>query len=369
MKTNRHSLLAKGIMVLLSLLILIFAFTYSWFTNRAVVTADGISLTAETSGDFEYAIGFYNNGTGGSYAVTQFTSDATALNLKALTASVDGGTTYNTYDLLHDYQPIDITGDGVTLIRPSMLHSNTDINKSSDDYSFAVPNQQYINFDLYFRSELQGIPIYLADGSFAKAACENTVGSGALTDSTKASTYGYNKSDYGNFSKDAIVGATRIAITPYHYASQPTNLYGGADAYQAITDSSLLDGAHGFIWLPRPDIHVNSTDTLTGWTLSTATYPAAYSADDAQHTYYDIFEQGSQKQIATYSNTITPAGLAQANQLMANIDSNSFKYGDYYYTKVNVRIWVEGTDTEARRAFSGGRFEVNFKLSTNSSND
>ena len=365
MKTTRHSLMAKGIMVLLALIVLIFAITFSWFTSRTSLTADGISLTAETSGDFEYAIGFYNNGTGGSYAVTQFTSDPAALDLKALTASVDGGTTYGTYDLLHDYQPIDITGDGVTLIRPSMMHSNTDINKSSDDFSYAVPNQQYINFDLYFRSDTQGIPVYLADGSFAKAACENAVGSGALTDSTKASANGYNKSDYGDFSKDAIVGATRIAITPYNYSSKPTNLYGGSDAYQAITDSSMLDGAHGFIWLPRPDIHVNSTDTLTGWTLSTADYPAAYKDTDAQHTYYDIFEQGSQKQIATYSNTITPTVLAQSNQLMANIDSNSFEYGDYYYTKVNVRIWVEGTDLEARRAFSGGRFEVNFKLSTN----
>ena len=49
---------------------------------------------------------------------------------------------------------------------------------------------------------------------------------------------------------------------------------------------------------------------------------------------------------------------------MVHICFPDIEIGDYYYSKVNVRIWVEGTDLESRRAFSGGRFAVNFKFKT-----
>ena len=46
MRTTRHSLMAKGILVLLSLLIMIFVFTYSWYApeNKPIV-ASGITAT------------------------------------------------------------------------------------------------------------------------------------------------------------------------------------------------------------------------------------------------------------------------------------------------------------------------------------
>ena len=37
----------------------------------------------------------------------------------------------------------------------------------------------------------------------------------------------------------------------------------------------------------------------------------------------------------------------------------------YYYGKVRVRIWVDGTDTESRRALSKGKFKFSFDLTTN----
>lgn len=364
MKTTRHSLMAKGIMVLLSLLVLAFMLTYSWILDKPSASASGISGNVIADGDFEYAIGFYNSGTDNQYAVSRFTSDSTALDLKHLVASVDGGTTYTEYDLLHDYKPIDLTGDGPTLIRPSMMHGNIDINASSDDYSIAKPNEQYISFDLYFRSEIPGVSVYLANGSFARAACETTLGNISLRSTV-------NQSTYGTFSKDAIVGAARIAIIPYTYpsGSVPDSVAG----FQS--NSGDLDGDNTLVWLPRPDIHTNATNTTTGWSLSYGTYPDSVSDPtysdntprDDVHYYYDIFESNSTKQLVPVTNTILPSTLQSANQLMSNIGS-TYHYvsaaGDYYYSKVNVRIWIEGTDAQSRRAFSGGEFSINFKLST-----
>ena len=368
MKTTRHSLMAKGIIVLLSLLVLVFAFSYSWFAppNRPV-NASGLTLAAESSGDFEYAIGFYNSQTLNTYKYTNFTNESTALNLENLQAS-DG--VY--YNLLHDYVPIDVTGDGATLIRPSMLYGNSSINTESVDYSIADPNVQYVNFDLFFRSKVRDVSIKLGDGSYAIGACElNTgtktdAGRGSLTNSSLAnSTYGYNQSTYGSFSKDAIVGAVRVAFVPYLIGSNQvtsSNLYSNTPEYLDSNSSNTT------LWLPRPDFHANANDTTTGWTLSAATYPASYSNADATHTYYNIFKNLSDSdpnfhKVVNYSGTVTPSVLANESQEFTSI-SSTLRIGEYYYTKVNVRIWIEGTDIESRRAFSGGRFAVNFKFTT-----
>ena len=372
MKTTRHSLMAKGIMVLLSLLVLIFAFTYSWFTAPEVsLTANGISVAVDSSGDFQYAIGFQNSETGYSYKMTDFTNSSSALNLEHLKASDN-----EYYNLLHDYSPIDVTEDGATLIRPAMSYGNSAINTESVNYSIADPNVQYITFDLFFRSESSGFPIKLGKGSYAIAACEDKrngmsdVGNGALTDSSKAGSNGFSQSSYGAFSKDAIVGAVRVAFVPYTIGESGVN----SSNYNKDTSSFIIkDSSNTTLWLPRPDIHVNTNDTTTGWTLSTATYPASYSDDDATQTFYNIFKNYASTdttryhKIESFPNTITPSSLALTAQQFTQVYSN-FVVNDngtnYYYSKVNVRIWVEGTDAESRRAFSGGRFAVNFKFTT-----
>lgn len=340
---NRHTLMAKGIMVLLALLVLAFIISFAWFAKEANANASGTKFAASASGDFEYAIGFYNNNTGGSYKVTNFTKDSSSLNLEHLLA-----TDNQYYNLLHDYQPIDVTGDGRTLIRPAMSYGNKTIDTSSDDYSLADPNVQYITFDLYFRSKNNSVPIKLGAGSWAKGECE--INSHSYTGSSAD-----NKSTYGDFSKDAVVGAVRIAFVPY--TKNLPSSFANLAAYQDDTPQYLADSA-SLLWLPKPELHLNepSGGGLTGWTLNT-------NATDSDHTYYGIFESGHPKQVKTYSNTITTAMITQQNRDFAQINS-SVHIGDYYYTKVSVRIWVEGTDAEARRATSGGKFGVNFMFTT-----
>ena len=129
MKTNRHSLMAKGIMVLLSLLILIFIITFAWFTPPEERNdAHGISMKTKAGSDFEYAIGFKTSQTFGEYLVTDFTNSENSEwdieKLKVPGKTEADGTTPIKYNLLYDYQPIDITGDGYTLIRPAMDYGN-----------------------------------------------------------------------------------------------------------------------------------------------------------------------------------------------------------------------------------------------------
>ena len=393
MKTNRHSLVAKGIIVLLSLLLLIFTFSYSWFyDNDKPVDSTGIRITPDIESDFEYAIGFSNSQTGGTYTHTRFTNSEDAdLDLEALLPYDEEDTT-KTVNLLYDYNPTDLTGNGVTLVRPAMNYGNWSINTASRNYSVAEENVQYITFDMIFRSLVPNTTIHLDSGSFAKGACEEY--SGDTREGYKLSPNTTRQSKYGNFSSDAIVGAVRVAFLEYvdHGESADTIVGTKLTEYE---NNPLL------VWIPRPDIYLNNNPTgsnsrekqVDGWGLdlnvpSNRTYNlvsdsqnnASYST--YVHQYYNVFSvaQNETPSITTYpsavASTIDADAPSNANRVtlgttrdLITLDhvnaadfADSNPDNDYYYGKVRVRIWIEGTDTEARRALAGGKFSIGFHI-------
>ncbi|MBQ9514959.1 MAG: hypothetical protein IJR57_02505 [Ruminococcus sp.] len=433
MKTTRHSLLAKGLMVLLSLLVLIFAFTYTWFTDPdQPVTASGLSLSVRSpSTDFYYAVGFSTSQTGYNYFHTEFTNEVQQdLDLEKLVIyappsdPVYGNSIYHNEEvnLLHDYTPVDITGDGVTLVRPAMNYGNWDVNTTSDNFSTAEPNVQYISFDLIFRSNVPGTTIKLDSGSFAKGNCENYAGDGNLTNPNviRVTTQGgtqatenasnFNKDDeksgttkYGQFSRDAIVGAVRVAFLEYEDQSS-------LPASKVVNeDQTSFEDAPKLLWIPRPDLyldngnHDTSSESLTfdqsttGWTLMTnvtelqnlvSKAQINHAYDTYKHQYYNIAEVAAAKAagetppekdivtsegaIASQINSSAPANTNKVtfNQQQDIVTLSSFDDTDsdgvpddgYYYGKVRIRIWIEGTDSESRRALAGGKFSVGFAI-------
>jgi len=387
MKTTRHSLMAKGIMVLLSLLVLAFALTYTWFLDPVKpITASGLSMYVENpSTDFDYAVGFSNSQTGGAYKHTNFTNaENEDLNLEALLPS-DESDTSKTVNLLYDYNPTDLTGDGATLIRPAMNYGNWSINTASRNYSVAEENVQYITFDMIFRTRVPNTTIRLDSGSYAKGNCETYSGDGRL--STDTASYNVDNK-YGSFSTDAIVGAVRVAFLEYvnHGESGNTIINEKQNEYNTVP---LL------LWIPRPDLYLNNNPTgnnlrekeVDGWALDTnVTSNTTYNlVSDAQnnasystyiHQYYDVF-QNDTPEITTYSqavastlNTSAPTnkvtfGTTRDLITLDHInDTNNDDTPDdgYYYGKVRVRIWIEGTDSESRRALAGGKFSVSFHI-------
>lgn len=393
MKTTRHSLMAKGIMVLLSLLVLIFAFTYSWFKDpRDPVTASGLSMTVrDISTDFDYAIGFSNSQTGGTYTHTAFTNaENTDLDLEALLPYNENDPT-KTVNLLYDYNPIDLTGDGVNLVRPAMNYGNWSVNTSSRNYSIAEENVQYITFDMIFRTTVPNTTIRLDSDSFAKGACEGY--SGDTREGYTLTPSSTRQSKYGNFSADAIVGAVRVAFLEYvdHGESGDTIV----ETKQTEYESTPL-----LLWVPRPDIYLNNDPTgshnvdkeTSGWALNTAVASNTTFNLDVEgtlrdksnystyaHEYYNVFSAGQNvtPSIVTDSSAVASVldTTASGNKVTFGTqrdlitldhinDTNNDNTPDngYYYGKVRVRIWIEGTDSEARRALAGGKFSVSFHI-------
>lgn len=407
MKTNRHSLMAKGIMVLLSLLILVFIITYAWFSPPEDENdAHGVSVKTKSGSDFEYAIGFQTSQTGGEYLVTDFTNLGTQeLDIENL--NVPGHNDYDSqgqligptsYNLIYDYSPIDITGDGVNLVRPNMEYGNWKINTGTNDYSIAEANTQYISFDLIVRSK-NPATLSLGPQSYAIGACETVTENDetvAKPDGSLLTGSGVTrKSDYGNFSRDAIVGAVRVAFIDYTDDGTIT-----ADSLTQSLQNDKLASEASLLWVPRPDLYLNNNShdsDVTGWSLNTDVadtdtfnLQSAALTDSNYSTYrhqqYNIFNSRTENnddvpdnQIITntgsyvhisseddedgcycLNDSVALTNLAYTKTVVENNQDVT-----YYYGKVRVRIWVEGTDTESRRALAGGKFKFNFDLTTN----
>lgn len=399
---NRHSLMAKGILVLLSLLILVFIITFAWFTPPEEENiAHGISVKTKAGSDFEYAIGFNTSQTGGNYYVTDFTNLSTQeLDIEHLTVpGVYDGESLRSFNLLYDYSPIDITGDGVTLVRPNMEYGNWKINTGTNDYSIAEANTQYISFDIIVRSKNPST-LSLGPDAYAVGDCETTTVNSETVDLPDGSQLSgasvSRKSDYGDFSKDAIVGAVRVAFIDFNNSNDDID----ADSLISGPLDDKLASTPSLLWVPRPDLYLNNNNhdsDVSGWSLNTGVgdsdtfnLQSAAMNDSTYSTYrhqqYNIFNtrtvdnvEGPDNRIVTNTDSYVHVSSEDAEdgcyRLNDSVELIQLSYPKtvtendqdvtYYYGKVRVRIWVEGTDTESRRALSGGKFRFNFDLTTN----
>ena len=379
MKTTRHSLMAKGILVLLSLLILVFVFTYSWYLPPDYpATASGMNLTTSADVDFDIAIGFYSPEEGYRYIVSDWITNG-AVDFTRIPKTVAG--VKKEYNLLNQdfYKPIDLTSNGVTFVRPAMLSKNRGIDTSKDTYEYAVKNQNYICFDLILRTDAIDTQVSLDEGSAVFGAIEgDSANNSQLLLSSYTGSAEFNKSEYGGFSEDSVVGAVRMSFVDYD-SSMDTyeEVYG---EYIGVSSSPRL------MWIPRPDIYLlpNLSDA-TAWTLLTDSDShwaedeeespnpdylltdltgapgKSYKQISSTHYYYQIFTTGSK----TYATIPATCGTITSTTTDTDICDLTIPQGGYYYGKTQVNLWIDGCDAEARRAVDGGKFKMRFKLTAN----
>ena len=435
MKTTRHSLMAKGILVLLSLLILIFVFTYSWYMSADTpASAQGMALTTDADAAIEIALGFRTPVTE-NYVVTDFSAsgagiDFTHLNIPS-TVTFSNNSVYRNpvsmegVNLIADFKPIDLTGTGTTLVRPAMLSKNIgidyELNTIEASFEDLTPNKQYISFDLIVRSQTPGYEVSLTDESFVLSALEAGIGNtyseseaaACIAAASKDDIASYNlvgspvtrqATNYGDFSEDSVVGAVRIAFTPFVSTSDnPLTLKNimydagvDPDPSDPSVKPSALDDEPSLLWIPRSDVYLkhdenaegnkwslitektNSTTVNSDWnTAGLASYPyddvdstdylGSYEEVTSRHFYYDVTKLSNPNCVERYTEFEDAVTEPDDDSFM----SASYNYGgashpvtdgQYYYSKCRVTLWIEGCDAEARKAIDGGKFFFGFKM-------
>ena len=318
-KTGR--MIAKNLIVLFTVALAGFCGIQAWFTDKNSVDANGIEVECQAPDGIEIAVVGHGAPASTAYKTGNITLSKANCNF------------------LDKLQLTEITGDGTYFSKPSLIQSGGQAHVNPDgEWSKPTENLHYLSFDLYIRAKSQ------YNISIGK---KSTIKPDAPQLTTQDGTDIKNKSKYGNFSRDSVVGAVRFSVVDYK---------------QDPPSKKLL-------WLPAPNILLKQdTDE---YTLS----DNMPSGESYSHVYYD-----TKKAQQTISDSITDSAFVVnkdgfgdgkftyelgKNQTIARLEkpSGTGQEDDQFFSAmVTCNMWIEGEDAEARLALVNGKFNVNLVL-------
>lgn len=314
-------LIAKNLIVMLVAVIVALTGVLAWFINKSTAEANGISVECQAPDGLYIAV----VAPGKTPKDSDYSSSVTLKDqafLKNLILS-------------------EVTSDGIDFYKPPLKQVDGVAQPDDDEktvWSKAAVNENYLSFDLYVRSEHSNDVYLTANSRFSTATPDDE-----LTGENAG-----NKSTYGNFSRDFVVGATRLSIV----------------------ENVENEDTRQLLWIPRPDIYFQTTEGQS--IISTGVPSTLYDGVTYKHSYfavnYDNYETGvkSQKIMAdddVVKSTQNAEGIYTLGDKYKITTITSKDESGFYTKKVTVNIWVEGEDTEARLALVNGKFKVNLDLS------
>lgn len=325
-KTGR--MIAKNLIVLFTVALAGFCGIQAWFTDKRSAEANGIEVECQAPDGIEIAVVGHDAPVPANdkYTVGNITLNKT--NCK----------------FLENLQLTEITGDGTFFRKPALIQSGGQAHVDTKaEWSEPTANEHYLSFDLYIRSKSQ------YNISIGK---KSTIKPDAPQLTTQDGTGIKNKSKYGNFSRDSVVGAVRFSVVDY----------------KSATPSKKL------LWLPAPNILLEQTTDV--YTLS----DDKKNGDSYSHVYYN-----TKKEKKTVSSTDVDSAFVVNNkgfvdgkftyelgknksiaELKKSSDTDTDPYYGDYGAMVTCNMWIEGEDAEARLALVNGKFKVNLVLTKES---
>lgn len=318
-KTGR--MIAKNLIVLFTVALAGFCGIQAWFTDNRSAEANGIEVECQAPDGIEIAVVGHD-----APAPTEYTTGNITLNK-------------TNCKFLEKLQLTEITGDGTYFSKPALIQSGGQALVDPDaEWSDPTANEHYLSFDLYIRSKSQ------YNISIGK---KSTIKPDAPQLTSQDGTGIKNKSKYGNFSRDSVVGAVRFSVVDYKSAPLSKKL----------------------LWLPAPNILLEQT--TDEYTLSDNKQDGvSYS-----HVYYD-----KNKKQQTVSDSKADSAFVVnkdgfdggkftyelgKNQNIAQLNKSS-ENDQFYSAMVTCNMWIEGEDAEARLALVNGKFKVNLVLTKES---
>lgn len=325
-KTGR--MIAKNLIVLFTVALAGFCGIQAWFTDKSSAEADGINVECQAPDGIKIAVVKHNDP---APKDTEYTVGNIKLNK-------------TNCKFLENLQLTEITSDGTDFYKPALIQTGGQAQVDTKaDWSPAAANQHYLSFDLYIRSKSQ---YNIAIGK------KSTIKPDAPQLTSQDGTGIKNKSKYGNFSRDSVVGAVRFSVVDYKSAPPSKKL----------------------LWLPAPNILLKQT--TDEYTLS----DDMPSGESYSHVYYD-----TNRVQHTVSSTDVDKAFVVNNkgfvdgkftyelgknksipELKKSSDTDTDPYYGDYGAMVTCNMWIEGEDAEARLALVNGKFKVNLVLTKES---
>lgn len=325
-KTGR--MIAKNLIVLFTVALAGFCGIQAWFTDKRSAEANGIAVECQAPDGIEIAVVGHGDPAPANDKYTVGNITLNKANCK----------------FLEKLQLTEITGDGTYFSKPALIQSGGQALVDPDaEWSDPTANEHYLSFDLYIRSKSQ------YNISIGK---KSTIKPDAPQLTTQDGTGIKNKSKYGNFSRDSVVGAVRFSVVDYKSAPPSKKL----------------------LWLPAPNILL--TQNVDEYTLS----DNMPSGESYSHVYYDT--KKAKQTVSSITDdkafVVNHKGFADGkftyelgeNKSIAELNKSLDTVTDPYYgdygAMVTCNMWIEGEDAEARLALVNGNFRVNLVLTKES---
>ena len=335
-------MIAKNLIVLAVLAAVAFVGTMSWFTKGTKAVASGISAKTEVVDGLEYYI--VTPSDSDQYAnINKKLSDNAAYNAAhpsetpKNTSWHEGSLTFNFADpefkFMEDLFLCEVTGDGKTFNIPKLVQYGEIAYVDSDaDFDEAVKNEDYMSFDIYFRTKAERDVTIRNDSSISPK--------GAINPDTEDGV------------KNAAIGAVRMSV--------------------------LNGNSRELLWIPGPNVWydglanngegmLKTTSNGTNFGSGSVTYNGsglAYTGEPTStHAYYNATK--NRTKIASNGTNVIASTDGKYN-LGKDISIVALNQRDtakgYYYNHVRVNLWIEGEDAEARLKCVGGTFDMSLKF-------
>lgn len=329
-KRKIGALIAKNLIVMLVAVIVALTGVLAWFAGITSADASGVSVECRTPDGIEIAV----VAKGEKPENSDFHKTSITLENQAF---------------MQDLSLSEVTSDGISFYRPVLNQlGGTAIPDPSKEWEEedAIINKSYLSFDLYIRSESEQENIFLKNSSKFTTVSNTLIGADAD-----------NKSSLGDFSRDCIVGATRLSVVGYK------------------TDKTA---ERKLLWIPRPELKFYIGDNT-----NTSNVDDNQPADSTsyQHKYWAVTKSAGVQvrpdnptimdpEFVTTSQKIneeyvlgTDTSITSLSTPQTFVDEVDGTNKTYYCNHVTVNIWIEGEDDEARLALVNGEFKINLDLS------
>ena len=246
----------------------------------------------------------------------------------------------------------DITGDGVDLWRPKIDDTGAAPDLTEQDNWTRATKDPYegelldfIEVPVSLRSD-RPMKIYLGANSTVTPICEQGKSLYSSNPDGDAWDKVENASNFSTssvrFSRNYIAGAVRVAILQNMGTEENASLQRMA------------------LWVPNPDYQLITSPSYdfaaNGTAESSYTYYTYAAQDGTAQKTLNTWDAGDVKSVFTTGNADTPD---ESDYVMTMVKNET---DGMYYASLVVRIWIEGTDREARLALAGGEFDVNLQF-------
>lgn len=293
----RNNKLLKASLELLLIMVSVLVVSYAWFFRGTQVESKDLTIKTKAS--------------------------------RILYISLDNGVTWDTelsLNLGNDFKfNTEVTGNGIKFYKA--------LTKREDGapitFTTAEKGVDYLEFDILFKANAP-LGVFLDSDSYVLPSVgttqNNLIGQGVL-----------RRSSYGDFSRDLIAGAVRVAFIENDYVE---------DQYVPKLKTSM-------VWAPNKNYELIYQNNQYTFDINSTNYQD-YKYVDAEEGINYINVDNLKDNL----NTDFDNDYANGDPMITKIDEN-FNNG---IKAVTVRIWIEGNDREAHTALTGGIFTLNLSF-------